>query len=372
MELTRKKYIVENQMLGLLPLFGFLLIVDHYSYLTSLMLSLLFSIFNHFVYLRSFRRGIYQFGLLVGTAVLMVYSVFLSLQIETLLYSYASIIIEGILISILIIIGIFKPYIYKQFSSIHISSFKAKDLKNALDEFFFVLLILQNVLTLHFVFYIIYKIVLFSQGHSVNYTFWSEKMMLVLVFITASYESVRLFLINRILERESWLPILDENRKVTGHIAASVSREMGKKLYHPIVRVLVICNNMLYLKKQPSTAVVSPNKFDSPFHQYIHFHQTVSAAAKEAIDIAAYTQGATPHFLLNYDFENIKVKNFVSLFVIRLSTEQFSRAEHLNGKLWTAKQIEENIGKGVFSEYLEQEYDYLKHTVLQDYTQINT
>lgn len=372
MNITRIKYIVENQMLGLLPLFVFLLMVDHYSYLISFMLSLLFSIFNLFVYLRSFRRGVYQFGLLVGTAVLIVYSVFLSLQIEALLYSYASIIVEAILVSIMIIIGIFKSYIYKRFSSIHISAFKAKDLKNALDEFFFVLLILQNVLTLHFMFYVVYEIVLFSQGYPVNSAFWSEKMMLILVFTIASYESVRLFWINRILADESWLPILDENRKVTGQIAASVSREMGKKLYHPIVRVLVVCDNMLYLKKQPSTVVVSPNKFDLPFLKYIHFHQTIDAAAKESIDTAAYTQGAVPYFLLNYDFENIKVKYFVSLFVIRLSTEQFSRAEHLNGKLWTAKQIEENIGKGVFSEYLEQEYDYLKHTVLQDYTQPNT
>ena len=372
MNVTRIKYIFENQILGLLPLFVFLLVVGHYSYLTSFVLSSLFSLFNLFVYLRSFRRGVYQFGLLVATASLIVYSLFLTLQIQALLYSYASILVEAILIAILIIIGFFKSYIYKRFSTIHISSFKAKNLKNALDEFFFILHILQNILTLHFVFYIVYKIVLFSQGYPVNSSFWSEKVMLFLVFITGSYESIRLFLINRILEKESWLPVLDENRKVTGHIAESVSLEMGKKLYHPIVRVVVVCNNMLYLKKQPSTAVVSPNKFDLPFHQYIHFHQTIEAAAKESIDTAAYTQGAVPHFLLNYDFENIKVKYFVSLFVIRLSTEQFSRAEHLNGKLWTVKQIEENIGKGFFSEYFEQEYDYLKHTVLQDYTQLNS
>ena len=367
MNITRIRYIFENQILGLLPVFIFLLVVGHYSYFTSFLLSSFVSVFNIFVYLRSFRRGVYQFGLLVATAVLIVYSLFLTLQIQALLYAYASIIVEAILVAILIIIGFFKSYIYKRFSSIHIASFKAKDLKNALDEFFFILLILQNLLTLHFVFYVVYKIVLFSQGYPVNSEFWSEKVMLFLVFMTGAYESFRLFLIHRILEKEVWLPILDENKKVTGHIAKTISRELGKKLYHPIVRVVVVCDNMLYLKKQSSTAEVSPNKFDLPFHRHIHFHQTIEEAAKESLDTAGYTQGAVLEFLLNYDFENVKVKHFVSIFAIRLSIEQFSRAEHLNGKLWTLKQIEENLGKGVFSEYFEQEYDYLKHTVLQDY-----
>ena len=35
-----------------------------------------------------------------------------------------------------------------------------------------------------------------------------------------------------------------------------------------------------------------------------------------------------------------------------------------NGKLWTSKQIEENLGSGVFSEYFEQEFAYLQNTVL--------
>ena len=44
--------------------------------------------------------------------------------------------------------------------------------------------------------------------------------------------------------------------------------------------------------------------------------------------------------------------------------EQFAEVKQPGGKLWTAKQIKENIGKHVFSGYFEQEYPYLQNTVM--------
>ena len=35
------------------------------------------------------------------------------------------------------------------------------------------------------------------------------------------------------------------------------------------------------------------------------------------------------------------------------------------GKLWTTQQIEDNLRQGLFSEYFEQEYPYLRQTALQ-------
>ena len=35
-----------------------------------------------------------------------------------------------------------------------------------------------------------------------------------------------------------------------------------------------------------------------------------------------------------------------------------------NGKLWSVRQIEENLGHGVFSEYFEKEFPYMKNTIL--------
>ena len=34
------------------------------------------------------------------------------------------------------------------------------------------------------------------------------------------------------------------------------------------------------------------------------------------------------------------------------------------GKLWTSKQIEENLNQGIFSDYFAQEFEYLQNTIL--------
>lgn len=49
------------------------------------------------------------------------------------------------------------------------------------------------------------------------------------------------------LRKEMWLPVLNDGGKVIGCIARSVSRSLPKKYYHPVVRVAVIYQGMLYL-----------------------------------------------------------------------------------------------------------------------------
>lgn len=44
--------------------------------------------------------------------------------------------------------------------------------------------------------------------------------------------------------------------------------------------------------------------------------------------------------------------------------EQLNQCKRRSGKLWTAKQIEENLSSGVFSEYFEKEFAYLQNTIL--------
>ena len=51
------------------------------------------------------------------------------------------------------------------------------------------------------------------------------------------------------------------------------------------------------------------------------------------------------------------------MLIIR-SEKMMNIVKREGGKLWTGKQIEENMGKGLFSEYFEQEFNYLQNTVL--------
>ena len=62
-----------------------------------------------------------------------------------------------------------------------------------------------------------------------------------------------------------WVPVLNDNGKVIGCIARSVSRSLPKKYYHPIVRIAVVYNGMLYLVRRSKDEFVSPDTMDYPF-----------------------------------------------------------------------------------------------------------
>ena len=169
------------------------------------------------------------------------------------------------------------------------------------------------------------------------------------------------------LKKEMWLPVLNDKGSVIGCIAYSVSRLLPKKYYHPIVRVALIHNGMLYLAKRSEYAYVSASLIDYPFYRYVLFRQSIESAAQQAIEkLKTLTGKISPKLLIRYTFENEKIKHQVSLFIIRISDENVLEQykEIQDGKLWSIQQIEENLGKGIFSIYFEHEFSYLKNTVL--------
>src|SRR5699024_11827584 len=65
--------------------------------------------------------------------------------------------------------------------------------------------------------------------------------------------------------------VLNDGGKVIGCIARSVSRSLPKKYYHPVVRVAVIYQGMLYLVNRGKKSFVSPDTIDYPFYSSVLF-----------------------------------------------------------------------------------------------------
>ena len=92
---------------------------------------------------------------------------------------------------------------------------------------------------------------------------------------------------------------------------------------------------------------------------------SVISTVRETMGGLGEKEDVMPRFLIRYTFENEKVKHLVNLYVMCVRSEKvMDQIKQPNGKLWTSKQIEENLGSGVFSEYFEQEFAYLQNTVL--------
>lgn len=356
---------LDNQAVGLLPLLLFMFLDNYFSYLLSFVIGVIFCFVSIFLYQILSKDRVYQFLLLASAITLVLYSVFLCLKLEPVLFIYSPLITEVLLVVVLAFIGFSRRSVLKKIRTSTHPTYKRTLMRTTINEFYFVAQLVQNLYTLHLFAVLVYSILPDTMQSVRAERFLYREVSVLIGMLVILYEQIRLSLMQGSLEKEMWLPVLNEGGKVVGCIARSVSRSVPKKYYHPIVRIAVIHNGMLYLMKRSKDAFVSPDTIDYPFQSYVLFRHSIENTVRESVGELAEQQNVMPRFLIRYTFENEKVKHLVSLYVICLRTEeQFNQCKQAGGKLWTAKQIEENLHTGVFSEYFEQEFSYLQNTIL--------
>ena len=346
--MNRVKKGLDNQAIGLLPLLLFMFLDNYFSYLLSFIIGVTFCFVCIFLFQVLSKDKVYQFMLLPSAGTLVLYSVFLCLKLEPVLFIYSPLITEVLLVVALAIVGFTRRTVIQRIRDSKRPSFKRTLLRTTLNEFYFLAQLvpetMQNMRTERFLY---------------------RELGLVIGVLVIVYEQIRLSLMQGSLKKEMWIPVLNDNGKVIGCIARSVSRSLPKKYYHPIVRIAVVYNGMLYLVRRSKDEFISPDTMDYPFHNYVLFRHSIDSTVKETLGSLAQDKSIAPRFLIRYTFENEKVKHLVSLYVICLRTEeQLNQCKRRSGKLWTAKQIEENLSSGVFSEYFEKEFAYLQNTIL--------
>jgi hypothetical protein len=189
----------------------------------------------------------------------------------------------------------------------------------------------------------------------------------VILLVIMIMEAARLYILDRKLYREEWLPVVTAGGEVTGKVAKSITMISKNRFMHPVVRVALICKGWIYLQERDGGRLLNPGKLDYPFEKYMQFNdkldQTLTGIRKKcgSSDIPL-------RFLLKYTFENEVTKRLVFLYVSDIEDEKVFNRLHLEGgKLWTASQIEDNMGTGIFAECFELEYECLKNTVLLAY-----
>lgn len=366
--MTRIRKSWENQALGILPLLLFLLLDNYISYLQAYTVSAIFCVLSMFVFHILRKDKIYSFMLLPSFLTLILYAFFLIfMRVEEILAVYTPLITEILLIIVLTVVKIVKkPLLHRVRDAQHPAYEKTHNL-TMLNEFFFIAQLFRNLYILHLLVIAFYNI-LPEEMKDIRFNrFLYRDMGLIIGVAVIVYEQIRLLMVRGRLKKEMWLPVLNDKGSVIGCIAYSVSRLLPKKYYHPIVRIALVHKGMLYLAKRNEYAYVSASMIDYPFYRYVLFRQSIEAAAQEAVEgLKTLVGKIQPRLLIRYTFENERVKHQVSLFVICIQDEQVIEQykQVQDGKLWSIQQIEENLGKGIFSVYFEREFSYLKNTIL--------
>ena len=370
MEKKERKRVVakikmQNQAFMLLPLLFFMLIDNWFPYDRAFLYTVIFSITVLAIYWFAYQDKMYYMFFLPATIVLALYAVFLLFGFQSLLYYYSPAFLEMLFVIVATaILGMRRRSINRIRKSTVSSIVKNMKMNNA-REFFRVEQIIIALFTFHIFLMFFFKIIPQEGiGYKTN-TFLYRYLPVLLCVLVIVYEQIRMWLMRKSLHNEEWLPILDDKGSVIGNVARSVSSVNPGRYRHPAIRVVLLYKGMLYLVKRPKDDYSSPDTLDFPLRGVIGFRKNVNMVLEELLAPFGGREKLKPRYLMRYNFENKRVKQTISLFVLTIRSEELlGEFQALGGKLWTEKQIEENLGKGVFSDYLEQEFPYLQNTIL--------
>ena len=152
-------------------------------------------------------------------------------------------------------------------------------------------------------------------------------------------------------------PIVDENGNITG-CATREECHSGSMLLHPVVHLHVFnSKGELYLQKRPDWKDIQPGMWDTYVGGHIDLGENVEAALKresrEELGIIDYN----PISLGHYVFESKREKELVYVNKTVYDGEVNPDRDELNGgRFWTIDEIDNNLGKNIFTPNFENEY----------------
>lgn len=164
----------------------------------------------------------------------------------------------------------------------------------------------------------------------------------------------------KIVAKEEWLPLVDEKGNVTGRATRKAVHSGPGKL-HPVVHLhLINSKGELYLQKRSLKKDTQPGKWDTAVVGHVDLGETIEHALLRETAEELNITGINPIPLAQYKWETMVESELVFSFrALYNATPVFNKQEIDDGRFWTFKEINENIGKGIFTPNLENEIPML-------------
>ena len=198
------------------------------------------------------------------------------------------------------------------------------------------------------------------------WAFISGGLFYILFGVYAVFEFIKAKLKNKKLNTEEWVPLVDEKGMVIGKAPRSVVHN-DNTLLHPVVHLHVINNQgSIYLQKRPLFKDIQPGKWDTAVGGHVALNETIEQAllreTKEEIGISPTNANTFAQYVWKSDVESELVFSFVTIYNEQLFPD---KSEVDDGKFWTVTEINQNIGKNVFTPNFEHEFQMLQKTMLK-------
>ncbi len=349
------KRILTNPALGLLPYLVFSILIGQINTIAAIAIGFGLSLLPLFFSMRSEIRMLYD----VSAWSFLITAIGLMFLVPDLHPQFSFILAEIVFVSSLMIFRLSRKSMIRR-----LSKARQVERKYYLYESFQVVFQTQYALTFHLIVILGFRVFFIIRYPMLDIMLVLNIFQIILAVIIVM-QALRFKMLDKRLKEEEWLPVVSEQGDVQGKIAKSVSQNLKNKFLHPLVRVALIHDSKLYLKERKETRLLDPGKLDYPFEKYMQYNHNLEDSIRNMIRQEIKTDQLPVRFLLKYVFENEHTKRLIFLYVSLISSEKEFNELHLHeGKLWTIKQIEDNIGNNIFSECFELEFEYLKNTVL--------
>lgn len=198
------------------------------------------------------------------------------------------------------------------------------------------------------------------------WAFISGGLFYILFGLVFAYEFIKqkLNFRKQVVIEEEWLPLVNEQGGIIGKAPRSACHR-GEKLLHPVVHLHVLNSQKnVYLQKRPQNKLVQPGKWDTAVGGHISAGETLENALKREAWEEIGLQDFSARLVKTYRWDSKVESELVYAFVsydfksIHLHTDEVAE-----GRFWTLKQIDNNLGKSVFTPNFEYEYQLLKKEI---------
>ena len=152
-------------------------------------------------------------------------------------------------------------------------------------------------------------------------------------------------------------PIVDEMGNIFGAMSRQHAHD-GSKILHPVVHLHVFnSKGELYLQHRPSWKDIQPDRWDTACGGHVDLGESVQQALHREVAEELGITDFHPEALGHYVFESDREKELVYVHRCVYDGEIRPSEEELDGGIFfSADEIKQNIGKGVFTPNFENEY----------------
>ena len=162
-----------------------------------------------------------------------------------------------------------------------------------------------------------------------------------------------------------WFPVLESNGVVVGRSTREYCHS-GAKPLHPVIHIHILDRmSRIYLQKRSMKKDIQPGKWDTAVGGHISYGESIlEAVYREAYEELGLHE-FNPIHLETYEFESQIERELVNVFAAVGTYELTPDLDEVDeGRWWPLDEIDEALGKNIFTPNFESEFKMIRKQLL--------